>query len=44
MGKKKEPLRVAWRVVRHDFTSRNDYRWPYPGSWAYPNPTDRQMT
>ena len=37
-------LLTAWRVVRPDFTSKNDYRWPYPGNWAYPNPTDREMT
>jgi hypothetical protein len=44
-AKKKAPvLQVAWRVVRPDFTSKNDYRWPYPGNWAHPNPCDREMT
>lgn len=37
-------LLTAWRVVRPDFTSHGGYRWPFPGQWAHPTPTGREMT
>ena len=37
-------LLTAWRVVNPDFTSRNGYRWPFPGTWAHPKPSDLPMT
>jgi hypothetical protein len=37
-------MRLAWRVVKPDFTSRNGYRWAFPGNWSEPNPTPHQMT
>jgi hypothetical protein len=37
-------MKLAWRVVNPDFTSRNGYRWAFPGNWAEPNRTDRPMT
>lgn len=35
---------TAWRVVRPDFTSYGDYRWPFPGHTARPRETERKMT
>lgn len=29
-----EGMREGWKVVRPDFTTRNGYRWPFPGNWA----------
>ena len=30
----KEPMLWAWRVVHPDFTSRDDFKWPFPGNWC----------
>lgn len=31
-------------MVRPDFTSHGGYRWPFPGNWAYPRPSQLEMT
>ena len=29
-----EGMCEGWKIVRPDFTTRNGYRWPFPGKWA----------
>jgi hypothetical protein len=29
-----DTLQWGWRICKRDLTSREDYRWPFPGHWA----------
>jgi hypothetical protein len=32
--KTEPPMLWAWKLVNPDWTTRNDFRWPWPGNWA----------